>query len=77
MVCSPNDLAASSRCRPSTSTKRAPSSRTRIGVFLAIREDALRDFLDALWVERSPALYGYIDFVDREGLAFHHGGVKR
>ena len=31
MVFSPSALAASSRCRPSTSTKRAPSTLTRIG----------------------------------------------
>src|SRR6516225_4590566 len=30
-VFSPSALAASSRCRPSTSTNRAPSARTRIG----------------------------------------------
>ena len=33
MVCSPSALAASSRCRPSTSTKRVPSALTRIGAF--------------------------------------------
>ena len=31
MVVSPSALAASSRCKPSTSTKRAPSTLTRIG----------------------------------------------
>jgi hypothetical protein len=33
MVFSPSALAASSRCRPSTSTKRAPSALTSIGAY--------------------------------------------
>ena len=49
------------------SVRRLPHQDWR---FLAILEDALREFFDTLRVKRSPALYGYIDFIDREALAF-------
>src|SRR5260221_9745875 len=39
---------------------------------LTVREHALRDLLDAFWVECGPPLDRHVDRVDREILAFHH-----
>jgi len=46
------------------------------GRLLAVREHALRDFLDALWIERGPPLYRHVDGIDREVLALHHNAAK-
>jgi len=46
------------------------------GRLLAIREHALRNFLDAFWIERGPPLGGHVNSVNREILALHHDAAK-
>ena len=72
MVFSPSALAASSRCRPSTSTKRAPSALTRMGACRPLVEDARRDLVYSFLFERATTLGRNVDVSDWDGFALHH-----
>jgi hypothetical protein len=43
------------------------------GCLLSDFQHTLRDLLDGLWVERSAALYWYVDVRDRKFFSPHHG----
>jgi hypothetical protein len=76
MVSSPRALAASSRCRPSTSTKRAPSGLTKIGDSQLFIENAGGDLVYSFPFEGRTTLDRNIDVRDWDGLALHHDRTK-
>jgi hypothetical protein len=76
MVFSPSALAASSRRRPSTSTKRAPSALTRIGACRPCRECWPRSRLLLLFEGRT-TFDRNVDVGNRDDLALHHYRSQR
>ena len=68
MVCSPSLQPVQALDQHKTRAVRPHQDRR----LLAVREHALRDLLDTLWIERGPPLDRHIDRVDREILTFHH-----
>jgi hypothetical protein len=71
IVFSPRALAASNRCRPSTSTKRAPSARSQDRRSQAVVKHARGDFVYAPLIKGGAPFDWHVDVCDRNGLALH------
>src|SRR3974390_644553 len=71
MVASPSALAASSRCRPSTSTKPGPVRAHQDRRLLALREHAMRDCLERMRPDNVIALLLLTGFPSRRILNRH------